>query len=153
MSLEKRESWGHKPYRKDMDFSKCKQSELTDEYGTPQEIANAIYYYDKKIDEPDCFISNSISMLVIIQKGISDETAKTLGMTKPKDETGMRPIGTNLEIANLVHHYLDWLRATNKRTWDSRPLNPCRSMLDACLKGMTINSATPLHYDEGPERH
>ena len=53
----------------------------------------------------------------------------------------------------MVHHYLDWLRATQKRTWDSRPLNPCRDMLDSSIKGMTVNSATLLHYDEDPERH
>lgn len=147
----KRESWGYKPYSKDMDFSKCKQAEPTDEYGTSQEIANAIYYYDVKLE--DSFFTNSISLLVGIQKGISSEIIKRQGIKKSDDHHGMRPIGTPQEIANLVHHYLDWLRATNKRTWDSRPLNSMRSMLDACLKGMTINSATELHYDESPERH
>ncbi len=80
---------------------------------------------------------------------MSDETIKNLGIKKPKN----KPVGTNLQIANLVHHYLDWLRATNKRTWDSRPLNSKRHMLDACLKGMTVNHATLLHYDENAERN
>lgn len=148
-----RESWGDKQYRKDMDFSKCKQSEPTDEYGTSQEIANALYYYDKIIDTPSDLFSNSISMLVMVQRGMSDERAKILGVTKPNDTTGMKPLGTPQEIANMVHNYLDWLRATNKRTWDSRRLNSKREMLDACFKGMYVNSSTHLHYDEGPERH
>lgn len=71
---------------------------------------------------------------------------------KLDDHDGMRKSGTPLEIANMVHHYLDWLRATNKRTWDSRGLNPSRQMLDACVKGMHINSATHLHYDELKDR-
>ena len=51
--MNNRESHGTKPYRKDMDWSVCKQAEPTDEYGTPKEIANALFYYDKKIDEQE----------------------------------------------------------------------------------------------------
>jgi len=134
-----------------MDWSLCKQSEPTDEHGTPQEIANAIYYYDVRLE--DSFIRNSIHLLVTIQKGMSDESIKTLGITKPKDRTGMRSVGTPLGIANRVHHMLDWLRACNKRTWDSRPLNPSRHMLDSCIQGYTVNKYNKLHYDEHPERH
>jgi len=36
-----RDSWGTKNYKSDMDFSKCKQVEPTDKFGTPKEIANA----------------------------------------------------------------------------------------------------------------
>ncbi len=134
---------------------KCPQSEPTDEYGTAKEVANALFYYDKKIDEPDCFITNSIAMLVIIQKGLSDESAVNLGIKKPENKyvNGKHEIGSPLAIANLVHHYLDWLRASSKRTWDSRGLNPKRQMLNVCFKGMYVNSSTLLHYHENPKRH
>ena len=53
-----RESWGDKPYNKDMDFSLCKQSGPTDRYGTSDEIYNAIRYYDIHLEtEP---VSNAI---------------------------------------------------------------------------------------------
>lgn len=139
-----------------MDFSLCKQSEPTDEHGTPAEIFNAMCYYDVYLESSKSrlpIIQNSIQLLAIIQKGMSDEEfKKTFLEHNLDDHHGMRKSGTPLEIANMVHHYLDWLRATNKRTWDSRGLNPSRQMLDACVKGMHINSATKLHYDEGPER-
>ncbi len=91
--MTERESWGDKPYRKDMDFSKCEQSEPTDEYGTPQEIANA------------------------------------------------------------VHHMLDWCRAVEKRKWDTRPPNNPISILKQCQKGIIVDKYNHLHYDEDSERH
>lgn len=146
-----RESWGEKNYNKDMDFSLCKQSEPTDEYGTVPEIFNAICYYDIKLESSP--IINSIELLKAIQRGISNDLfKKTFLPHNLDDQHGMRKSGTPTAIANMVHHYLDWLRATNKRTWDSRELNPSRQMLDGCVKGMYLNSATHLHYDENPER-
>jgi len=89
----KRESWGDKPYRKDMDWNKCQQSKYkNDQYGTSQEIANA------------------------------------------------------------VHHYIDWLRACEKRKWDTRSAPNALHMLLSCQKGMPVNHSTKLHYDEDPER-
>jgi hypothetical protein len=158
MDKREKEPWNcnkdgtEKIYKPDKEHMKCPQSEIPDEYGTPQEVANAMYYYDKKLEEPDCFITDSISMLVIIQKGISNESAKTLGITKPTVIEGMKPWGEPLELANMVHHYLDWLRATVKRKWDSRGLNPKRGMLDACKKGLWVQGFTLLHYNENPER-
>lgn len=146
-----RESWGTKPYNKDMDFSLCKQSEPTDEYGTKEEIFNAMCYYDIKLESSS--IPNSIELLKTIQRGIPDDVfKKTLLPHKLDDHHGMRKPGTHVEIANMVHYYLDWLRATNKRKWDTRGLNPSRQMLDSCVKGMHLNSATHLHYDERTER-
>jgi hypothetical protein len=46
-----RDFYGYKPYRKDMDFSLCKQSEPTDKYGTVDEIYNAVCYYDIKLKD------------------------------------------------------------------------------------------------------
>jgi len=150
-SMRDRESWGDKPYKPDMDFNLCKQSELTDEYGTVEEIFNAMCYYDIKLE--DSAIQNSIQLLQRIQKGIpNDIFEKTMLPHKLSDRNGMRKSGTPLQIANLVHHYLDWLRATNKRTWDSRGLNPSRGMLDSCVKGLLVNKYNYLHYDESAER-
>ncbi len=147
-----RDYWGTKDYSPDMDFSHCKQSEPTDEYGTVEEIFNAMCYYDIFLTSRYCrfpIIQNSIQLLATIQKGITDEEFEKSGVThKIDDQHGMRKSGTPTTIANQVHHYLDWLRATNKRTWDSRGLNPSRQMLDSCVKGMYLNSATLLHYDE-----
>ncbi len=151
-----RESWGEKNYKPDMNFSLCKQSEPTDKYGTVKEVFNAICYYDVYLESIHCrlpIIQNSIELLAIIQKGMTDEEFEKTGVPhKLDDHHGMRKPGTPTVIANLVHHYLDWLRATNKRKWDSRGLNPSRQMLDSCVKGMYLNSATHLHYDEPPER-
>lgn len=154
--MNERESWGDKPYRKDMDFSLCKQSEPTDEYGTKEEIFNAMCYYDIMLESPNLplpIIQNSIQLLKIIQKGIPDKVfKKTMLSHKLDDHHGTRKPGTPLQIANKVHHMLDWLRATNKRTWDSRGLNPSRQMLDACVIGHTVNKYNDLHYDEDPNR-
>lgn len=145
--MRDRESWGDKSYKQDLDFSLCKQSEPTDQYGTKEEIFNAMCYYDIKLEESP--ILNSIELLKAIQKGITDEVfKKTMLPHKLDDHHGMRKPGTPLQIANLVHRYLDWLRATNKRTWDSRGLNPSRQMLDFCVKGLTVNKYNKLHYDE-----
>jgi len=146
------ESWGDKDYKPDMDWSLCKQSEPTDEHGTVEEIYNTICYYDIMLEKS--MIQNSMQLLRVIQKGMTDERFEKTCLEKILDDHhGMRKSGTPLAIANMVHHYLDWLRATNKRTWDSRPLNPSRQMLDACVKGMYLNSATHLHYDEPKERY
>lgn len=146
-----RVSWGYKPYSKDMDFTLCKQAEPTDKYGTPHEITNAILYYNDRLEVPrfDGLIHNSIQLLQIIQGGMSDELIKAFPIIKPKN----KEVGTELQIANKVHRALDWLRATEKRKWDNRPLNSPRQMLDYCLKGFTVNRSTPLHYDEDPERN
>ena len=141
-----------KVYKANQAHMQCPQSELSDEYGTPQEVANAMYYYDKKIDEPDCFLSSAISLLAVVQKGMSDKQAKLLEVTRVEDITGMKPWAEPLELANMVHHYLDWLRACEKRTWDSRPMNPMRGMLDACKKGLWVQGYTLLHYNEDPGR-
>jgi len=151
-----RDSWGDKPYKADMDFSLCKQSEPTDKYGTKEEIFNAICYYDVYLGNQYCkfpIIQNSIQLLLAIQKGMSDDEFEKTGVAhKLDDHHGMRKPGTPLQIANLIHHYLDWLRATNKRTWDSRGLNPSRQMLDSCVKGLHVDKHNHLHYDESPER-
>lgn len=148
--MNRREPWGDKPYSKDMDFSQCKQSEPTDQYGTPEEIKNAIYYYDVYLNKAHCY--NSIQLLVLIQKGMSNEEFAKHSLLVPDDHHGMRKIGEPQEIANKVHHALDWLRASNKRDWDHRPLNPMRDMLDYCIKGQIVNKYNPLHYDEDPKR-
>ena len=147
-----RGSWGTKNYSHDMDFSHCMQSEPTDKHGTVDEIFNAMCYYDVFLEESTCR-DNSIHLLKTIQKGISDENFTNTGLSKKLDNHyGMRKPANPQEIANLVHNYLDWLRATNKRTWDSRGLNPSRQMLDSCVKGLYLNSATFLHYDEDSKR-
>lgn len=149
--MRERESWGDKPYKPDMDFSLCKQAEPYDKYGTKEEIFNAMCYYDIKLE--DSTILNSIELLKAIQRGIPDDVfEKTMLPHKLGDRNGMRKSGTPLQIANLVHHYLDWLRATNKRKWDTRGLNPSRGMLDACVKGLHVDKTNHLHYDEDPER-
>ena len=147
----KRESWGDKPYSPDMDFSQCKQAEPTDKYGTLEEITNAFYYYDKILDTPADHTFDSIDLLQTIQKGIPATDAKILGIKKPELKGWEKPIAKPQELANMVHHYLDWLRATAKRKWDNRPLNPKRHMLDACKKGLYVTKVTHLHYDEDPE--
>ena len=149
--LSERRSWGTENYRPDMDFSQCKQSEPNDEYGTVEEIYNAMRYYDLHVLN---YKYNSILLLKDIQKGLSDEKLKQLGdgLSKLDDNNGMIKIGTPQNIANKVHNSLDWLRATDKRKWDTRGLNPCRQMLDYCKSGTYLNSATFLHYDEDSER-
>ena len=151
-----RKEWGTKNYNKDMDFSLCQQSEPTDTYGTVPEIFNAICYYDVYLESIHCrlpIIQTSIQLLATIQKGISDEEFEKSGVPhKLDDRHGMRKSGTPTAIANFVHYYLDWLRATNKRKWDSRGLNPSRQMLDSCVIGMYLNRVTHLHYDERTER-
>ncbi len=143
-----------KVFRADKDYMKCPQSESIDEYGTVQEVANAYYYYTDLVDADLDLCSDSISLLWMVQKGMSNERAKLLGVKKPEknpysDETLADP----QELANMVHHYLDWLRATQKRTWDSRGLNPKKSMLKACEKGLWVQGMTLLHYNESPERY
>jgi len=143
-------------YVPDAEKMKCPQSEPTDKYGTPQDIYNAYCYYNEKLKVNEDLFSNSISLLVGLQKGISTEKFKHLRLEKPKPRyinEQMQELAEPQELANMVHHYLDWLRACNKRTWDSRGLNSKREMFDACFKGLYINSATLLHYDENPERH
>lgn len=161
MNKREKEPWNYnedgteKIYKADKEYMKCPQSEPTDVYGTPQEIYNAYCYYDKKIDTDEDFTSNSIQLLQAIQAGISIEKSSSIKFEKPKAryiDGEMRELAEPQELANMVHHYLDWLRATNKRTWDNRPLNPKKSMFDACFKGLYINSATLLHYHENPER-
>jgi len=151
-----RDYWGTKDYSPDMDFSHCKQSEPTDEYGTVEEIFNAMCYYDVMLESIHCrfpMIQDSIQLMVQIQKGITDEEFEKSGVThKMDDQHGMRKSADPQEIANAVHHQLDWLRATNKRKWDTRGLNPSRQMLNSCVKGMYLTSATLLHYDERAER-
>ncbi len=149
---ESRRSWGEEPYRPDMDWTMCKQSELTDEYGTIEEIFNAVCYFDVRLDrEP---IHNSIHLLVNCQRGMSDKKLELWNIPKKLDDHhGMRKPADPQEIANMVHHYLDWLRACNKRDWDSRPLNPSRDMLDACVKGHYVDKHNELHYDEPKERN
>lgn len=149
--MNDRRSWGEKNYKPDMDFSLCKQSEPTDEYGTVKEIFNAVCYWDIYLETK--FTGNAIDLLAAIQKGIPDDVfERTCVPHKLDDHHEMRKPGTPTAIANNVHHYLDWLRASNKRTWDTRGLNPSRQMLDSSIKGLYLNSATHLHYDESPER-
>ncbi len=148
---KERTIWGTKNYSPDMDFSHCMQSEPSDVYGTVEEIYNAICYYEIKLEISS--ILNSIELLKRIQKGIPDDMfKKTMLPTKLNDHYGSRKPGTPVEIANRVHNTLDWLRATNKRTWDNRGLNPSRQILDYVIKGTYLNSATYLHYDESAER-
>ena len=143
-----------KVFKADKDYMVCPQSELSDEYGTPQEVANAFYYYTELVGKNLDFFSNSISMLVGVQKGLSDERAKILGIKRPEKKPYSEEILADpQELANMVHHYLDWLRATQKRTWDSRGLNPKKSMLKACEKGLWVQGFTLLHYHENPERY
>jgi len=141
-----RKSWGTKNYSPDMDFSQCMQSEPTDKYGTPHEIANACAFFKAGFD----IASDSIALLVKIQKGISDEKMQLFDVKKLKEEDGK--VGDDIMIANHVHCTLDWLRACHKRKWDTRPLNPVSQMLDYVIKGIQTNEATYLHYDEDPER-
>lgn len=65
----------------------------------------------------------------------------------------MDEYGDAQAVANMVHHYIDWLRACEKRKWDTRPAPSALKMLLACQKGMIVNHATLLHYDEDPVRH
>ena len=147
----KRESWGTHKYKPDMDWTHCMQSEPTDEHGTVDEIFNAICYYDVNLETSNA--PNSIELLKAIQKGIPDDRfKKTYLPHKLYNNNGCLKIGTPLQIANNIHHYLDWLRATDKRTWDHRGLNPMRQMLDFCKKGMSLNTSTFLHYDERADR-
>lgn len=136
-----------KKYKADKEYMKCPQSELTDEYGTPKEIANALFYcYDRL--ETDTF-SNLLNLLLWVQRGLADDKIKHLAVEKPKQVK----VATDQEIANKVHHTIDWLRACQKRTCDNRPMNPKKQMLEYCLKGLYINPSTLLHYDEKPERY
>ena len=68
--------------------------------------------------------------------------------SEPMDE-----YGDAQSVANAVHQTLDWLRACKKRKWDTRPQNDAIDILELCQKGLIINDATFLHYDEDPERH
>ena len=68
--------------------------------------------------------------------------------SEPMDE-----YGDAQAVANAVHYYLDWCRAAAKRKWDTRPPNNPIHILELCQKGMIVNHATLLHYDENPERH
>ncbi len=144
----KTQPWNYEPngtpkqYVADKEKMRCPQSEMADQYGTPHEITNAIFYSYERL-ETDIF-SDSLALLLWIQRGVADDKIKHLAITKPK----LREIGTEQEIANAVHHYIDWLRACVKRKWDTRPMNPKKQMLEICLKGMYINDATELHYDE-----
>jgi len=146
-----RDSWGTKNYKPDMDFTHCLQSEIDDEYGTVEEIYNAICYYDLKLESS--LLQNSLQMLKTIQKGISnDRFEQTCFPHKLDDHHGMRKPATPIQIANKVHSTLDWIRATRKRKWDTRDMNPMRQILDYSIKGLQLNSATHLHYDESAER-
>lgn len=146
-----RDYWGTKDYNPDMDFSHCKQSAPTDRYGTVDEIFNAVCYYDVYLCKFYCY--NSIQLMVKIQKGITDEYFEKLYLDKTLDDQhGMRKSGTPQNIANKVHHSLDWLRATNKRKENTRGLNPMRQMLDYVVTGQIVNEYNELHYDESAER-
>jgi len=146
-----RDYWGTKNYSHDMDFSHCMQSEPTDKHGTVQEIFNAVRVYDTYISKAYC--SNSIELLVKIQAGMSDKDFEEYDFLKKLDDhNGMRKPGTPQEIANKLHHALDWLRATDKRKWDERGLNPMRQMLDYVIKGSRVDEYNLLHYDESAER-
>lgn len=54
-------------------------------------------------------------------------------------------VGTPEEIAKAVHYYLDWVRATKKRTWDGRP-HDAEAILKLCLKGYELTDNFPTHY-------
>ena len=147
-----RDHWGTKNYSPNLDFSHCMQAESTDKYGTVDEVFNAVCYFDIKLDDTP-LVHNSISLLRRLQEGISDKRFEQTCFNKELDDRhGMRKPAKSQEIANMVHHYLDWLRATAKRKWDNRGLNSSRQMLDYCIKGYTVNKYNPLHYDESPER-
>jgi len=73
-------------------------------------------------------------------------------MKCPQSEYG-DDYGDAQAVANAVHHYIDWLRATQKRTWDNRPMPNALKILLLCQKGMYINNSTLLHYHEDPKRH
>lgn len=146
-----RGSWGTKNYKPDMDWTHCKQSEILDEHGTVKEIFNAICFYDIMLEKTPFY--HAVDMLVTIQKGMSDEVFLKSGLShKLDDHHGMRKPGTPTEIANKVHCALDWLRATQKRKWDTRGMNPMRQMLDYSIKGLYLNHATHLHYDESEKQ-
>lgn len=146
-----RDYWGTKNYSPDMNFSHCKQSEPTDKHGTIDEIFNAVCYYDIYLDKGNFY--NAVDMMVTIQRGMSDEEFEKSFLDKTLDDHhGMRKPATHQNIANKVHHTLDWLRATSKRKWDSRGMNPMRQMLDYVVTGQIVNEYNELHYDESPER-
>lgn len=160
MDKKQKEPWNYSKdgteriFKADKEYMKCPQSEPIDEYGTVQEVANAYYYYTDLVDKNLDLCSNSISVLWMVQKGMSNERAKILGVKKPeKNPYSEDKLAEPQELANMVHHYLDWCRATQKRTWDSRGLNSKKSMLKACEKGLWIQGLTLLHYHEDPERH
>ena len=138
-----------KRYVSDKEQMKCPQSEPNDEYGTIEEVQRAAFYQYENLINKTLLFSNSINMLYWIQRGLSKDKCPSLVIPKPKNI----PVGTPLEIANHVHQTLDWLRACQKRKWDGRPMNPCSEILPYCIKGLHVNSATDLHYDEDPERH
>jgi hypothetical protein len=148
--MKGRESWGEENYHKDMDFILCRQAEPTDEYGTVEEVYNAICYWDLYLEVK--FVGNAEQMLTMIQKGMpNDIFERSCVKLELDDHHGTRKPADPQEIVYMVHHYLDWVRATSKRTWDSRGMNPTRQMFDACVKGLYLNSATHLHYDEDPK--
>ena len=153
--LQQKEPWNFNKngteaiYKPDKEHMKCPQSELSDEYGTPEEVQRAAFYEYEHLINDTLLFSNSIAMLIWIQKGLSKEKFPHIIIEKPK----RIEVGTALQIANHVHNTLDWLRACQKRKWDGRPMNSCDQILPYCLKGLYINSATLLHYDENPERH
>jgi len=150
---EYRERWGTENYRADMDFSLCRQTEPTDKFGTPEDIRNACFYgWDVLINNPNnALFSTSISLLVWCQKGLSKKKFPSVieAISVPKNIE----IGNDQNIANAVHHNLDWLRACLKRTWDGRPINPMKQMLEASIKGQVVNKYNALHYDEKEDRY
>lgn len=137
----KTEPWNYEPngkpkqYVPDDSQMKCPRSLPDDKYGTAQEIAKSVAWYIEFIERNNLEL-NAIQVLRECQSGF---------WVRGKD---IPDIEDAQQIANAVHHYLDWLRACQKRKWDNRPMNPAIRMLEACKKGLIINDATPLHYDE-----
>lgn len=136
-----------KIYKPNYMYMACPQAESWDRYGTIEDIERAAFYQYEHLKNGTLLFTNAINMLWWIQKGLTKEDYSGV-IEKPK---GIE-IGSSQEIANKVHHTLDWLRAVQKRTWDTRPMNSCERILPYVLKGLYINSATLLHYNENPER-
>lgn len=61
--------------------------------------------------------------------------------SEPEDK-----IGTPEEIAKAVHHYLDWVRACNKRPDDHRGFDT-ESLLKRCQEGYPLTKYFPTHYE------
>ena len=108
-------------------------------------------------------IVNEFNPLHYDEKGIYDHEEpwgkenynsrhKRIYQKKCKQSCPMDTYGTPQEIANAVHHNLDWLRASGSRPSDHRSPPSAVTMLEICQRGTTLNSATHLHYDEEPER-